>query len=235
MSHFLVNLSTTNIDKVVSMLFSQHQWTWVDTTFLFSLILTLKQHWVINNESTYLYHPCFNVVNVVNVEITSVNIRRLNFHFPPNFNVETTLVHRRWIDVILSTLFQRCFVNVETTSIIVRRLKQCWWTLTINVDSTLMCLLDYLLTFLRWTKTRCFRALYQIHFKQAFGQFQKIRKRNQRKVHSIYILVLTFHGWFRVRCIGKSLQTLQDFECIKTYSGIFRHKWAYSGMFLVFS
>ena len=62
--------------------------------------------------------------------------------------VETTLVHRRWIDVILSTLFEHFFVNVETTSINVRwltfvlnqilTLKQRWWLLTINVVSTLI-------------------------------------------------------------------------------------------------
>ena len=104
LSHVLVNLSTTNIDKVASMLFSQHGWTWVDSTFLFNLISTLKQNWVIN------------------VETTSRNICRLNFHFQSNFNVETTLVHRRWNHVILSAMFQRCFVNVETTSINVRQL-----------------------------------------------------------------------------------------------------------------
>ena len=37
MSHFLV--------KIVSMLFSEHQWTCVDSTFLFDLIPTLKQRW----------------------------------------------------------------------------------------------------------------------------------------------------------------------------------------------
>ena len=97
-----------------------------------------------------LFQRCF-----VNVETTSINIRRLNFHFQPNFNVETTWVHRRWIDVILSTLFQRCFADIETTSINVRRLnfhfqrniniettlmnvddQRCF-----NIDSTLMCLL----------------------------------------------------------------------------------------------
>ena len=36
----------------------------------------------------------------------------INFHFQPNFNFETTLVYRRWIDVILSTLFQGCFAKV---------------------------------------------------------------------------------------------------------------------------
>ena len=52
----------------------------------------------------------------------------------------------------------------------------------------------YLLSFSRWAKIRCFRALEQIHFKQAFGQLQKIRKKNQRKAHSGYMLVLTFDG-----------------------------------------
>ena len=44
-----------------------------------------------------------------------MNIRWLNFPFRPNTNVETTLDHQQ--NVTLSTLFQRCFVNVETTSI----------------------------------------------------------------------------------------------------------------------
>ena len=35
--------------------------------------------------------------------------------------------------------------------------------------------------------------------------------------------------------IGKSLQAFEEFKHIKTYSGIFRGKWAYSGMFLAFS
>ena len=124
LSHFLVNLSTRNIDKVVSMLFSQHRWTCVDSTFLFNLIPTLKQHWVINIESTQLYQH-------------SINIRQLNFHFQSNFNVKTTLVHRRWIDVILSDLFQRCFVNVETTLINVRQLNFHFQP-NINAETTLM-------------------------------------------------------------------------------------------------
>ena len=35
--------------------------------------------------------------------------------------------------------------------------------------------------------------------------------------------------------IGENLQAFEEFKHIKTHSGIFRHKWAYSGMFLVFS
>ena len=100
LSHFLVNISTANIDKVVSMLFFHRRWTYVDSTFLFNQISTLKQHWVINNESTYFFQSCF-----VNVQTTSINIRRLRFHFQPNFNVETMLMN---VDD------QRCF-NVDST------------------------------------------------------------------------------------------------------------------------
>ena len=75
-----------------------------------------------------LFQRCF-----VNVETTSIKIRRLNFHFQPNFNVETALVHRPWIDVMLSTLFQRCFANVETTLVNVCRLS-IHFQPNINVD-----------------------------------------------------------------------------------------------------
>ena len=85
------------------------------------------------------------------------------FYPVQSFNIETTLGHRLWIDVILSTLFQRCFANVETTSINIRRLNfhfqsniNAEWTLMnfddqryFNVDSTLMCLLGRLYWY-RW-------------------------------------------------------------------------------------
>ena len=51
-----------------------------------------------------------------------MNMRWLNFPFQPNINAETILGHQHWINVTLSTLFQRCFVNVETTSVNIRRL-----------------------------------------------------------------------------------------------------------------
>ena len=113
LSHFLVNIRSTTTDKVVEMLFSQ-------------------------------------------CRATLMNICWLKFHFQLTINVETTLSHRRWIDIIRSMLFQR-FVNVETTSINIGRLnfhfqpnynvetmlmkvgdQRCF-----NVDSTLMCLLEY--------------------------------------------------------------------------------------------
>ena len=74
---------------------------------------------------------------IFNDETTLINIRRLNFHFQPNFNVETTLVHRRWINIILSTLFQRCFANVYTISMNVHRLSFNFQP-NIRVEKTLM-------------------------------------------------------------------------------------------------
>ena len=53
---------------------------------------------------------------------TTMNMRWLNFPFQPNTNIETTLGHQHWVNVTLSTLFQRCFVNAETTSINNRQL-----------------------------------------------------------------------------------------------------------------
>ena len=52
------------------------------------------------------WHNSINVVSrcFVYVETTSINIRRLNFHFQPNINVETTLMN---VDD------QRCF-DVDT-------------------------------------------------------------------------------------------------------------------------
>ena len=87
---------------------------------------------MINIESTQFFKGCF-----ANIKTTSINMRRLNFHFQPNLNVETMLVHRRWIDVILSTLFQHCFANVETTSMNVRRLN-FYFQSNINVETALM-------------------------------------------------------------------------------------------------
>ena len=95
LSHFLV-ISTANISKVVSMLFSQR--------------------WSNADEQTQL---SFSTKYKSNVEATPMN--KLNFHFQLNIKVETALIYRHWINVILSMLFQRCFINIETTSINIRR------------------------------------------------------------------------------------------------------------------
>ena len=52
-------------------------------------------------------------------------------------NVEATLGHRRWINVILLMLVQRCFVNVKTTSINIRRLNFDFQP-NFNVETTLV-------------------------------------------------------------------------------------------------
>ena len=66
-----------------------------------------------------------------------MNMCWVNFPFQPNINVETTLSHQHWINVTLSSLFQRCFVSVETTSINI-----CWLNFhfqpNFNVETTLV-------------------------------------------------------------------------------------------------
>ena len=71
LNHFLVKISTANIDKVIKMLFSQR--------------------WSNANEDTLL----------------------TQFSFSTKSRAETTMVHRRWIGVILSTLFCQRWNNVD--------------------------------------------------------------------------------------------------------------------------
>ena len=115
LSHFLV-ISTANISKVVSMLFSQ-RWSNADEQTQLSFSTKYKS-WSNIDLST------LNQRNSLNVVSTSINTRRLKFQFQPNFNVETTFFYRRWIG---STFI---FSQIST-------LKQRWWALTINVVSTL--------------------------------------------------------------------------------------------------
>ena len=60
--------------------------------------------WVIDVILSTLFQRCF-----ANVETTSINVRRLNFHFQPNINVETTLKNvddQRWCVCWEPCLFQ---------------------------------------------------------------------------------------------------------------------------------
>ena len=52
----------------------------------------------------------------------SNTMNKLNFHFQPTIKVEPALICRHWINVIHSMLFQRCFINVETTSVNINQL-----------------------------------------------------------------------------------------------------------------
>ena len=79
-----------------------------------------------------MFKCCFLIV-----EATLMNIRWLKLRFQLTINVETTLSHRCWIDVILSILFQCCLVNVETTSINIRRLNFHFQP-NFNVETTLV-------------------------------------------------------------------------------------------------
>ena len=115
LNHFLVKISTANIDKVIKMLFSQRWSNANEDTLLTQLSFSTKsraettmvhRRWIGVILST-LFERCFG-----NVETTSINVRRLNFHFQPNINIETTLM------------------NVENER-------------SFNVDSTLMCLLGH--------------------------------------------------------------------------------------------
>ena len=131
-------------------------------SFFIKEIYVLLYTW--KHSSVLLLTLCsvnISTTNIIKVKTTPVNMRWFNFHFQPNINVKTTFDNRRWIDVILSTLFQLCFLNVETTSKNVRRLtfhfqpninvettsmnvddQRCF-----NVDSALMCLLGTFLCY----------------------------------------------------------------------------------------
>ena len=97
-------------------------------------------HFLVNistTKVTRLFKCCF-----LNVEATLMNICWLEFHFQLTIKVETTLGHRLWIDVILSMLFQRCFVNVETTLVHRRwidvNLSMLFQRCFVNIETTLM-------------------------------------------------------------------------------------------------
>ena len=85
--------------------------------------------WSVQQIWSKLFQCCF-----LNAETTPMN--KLNFHFQPNIKVETTLIYRRWINVILWMLFQRCFINVETMSINIRPLIFHFQP-SLNIETTL--------------------------------------------------------------------------------------------------
>ena len=132
LSHFLVNLSTRNIDKVVSMLFSQHRWTCVDSTFLFNLIPTLKQHWVINIEL------CRNSVNVVST-LFCQRWNNVDKHTSAQLSFSTKF--QRWNNIGSSTLNRRNSINVVSTFFCQR------WN---NVDKCTLAQLSFSTKYQRW-------------------------------------------------------------------------------------
>ena len=123
LSHCLVNIDTTHIEKkIVSMLFSQFRSNVNKHKLTQHSFSTKYRHWNNFGLSTLNQRNFFNTVSRFCQYWNSFDkIHRLNFDFQPNINVET-FDRRRWIDVTLSTLFQRSFANFETVSINVCRL-----------------------------------------------------------------------------------------------------------------
>ena len=137
--HFLVNFSTKNIGKLVSMLFSEHRSNAYEHTLTQLQFSSKHQRWNNTGLPTLNRRYSFNVVSTlfVNVEATSIN----KFQCWNNVN-SSTLNRRNSIDLFL-TLFCQRWKNVDkcTTTFIfnqISTLKQHWWALTINVASTLI-------------------------------------------------------------------------------------------------
>ena len=160
LSHFLVNISTTNIDKVDSILFPQ-RWTNSDKHTLTQFSSPTKyQCWnniasstLINVILSMLFQHCF-----ANVETTPINIPQLHFHFQPNIIVETMLVNvdddqRRFnVDsTLICLLGSGCFCCVESVALelhaftsvshkqhglLVEVKEKCWLILTLWPDGT---------------------------------------------------------------------------------------------------
>ena len=83
-----------------------------------NMFFTWKLCFVIEPLSSDQYSK-YKQCSFLNPDATPMN--KHDFHFQPNTKVETALTYRRWINVILSMLFQRCFINVGTMSINIRR------------------------------------------------------------------------------------------------------------------
>ena len=113
------------------------------------MFYTWKLCFVIEPLSSDQYSK-YKQCSFLNADATPMN--KHDFHFQPNIKVETALTYQRWINVILSMLFQRCFINVGTTSINIRRVNFHFqpnftikttstlsWCSSIDVVSTLFC------------------------------------------------------------------------------------------------
>ena len=119
LNHFLVKISTANIDKVVKMLFSERWSNANEDTLLTQLSFSTKSRsWNNDGSSTLNRRNSVDVVSTLfyqhwnNFDKCTSAFHFFNFHFQPNINIETTLM------------------NVDNQR-------------SFNVDSTLMCLLGY--------------------------------------------------------------------------------------------
>ena len=151
---------------------------------------------------------------MLNVEAIPINIRRLNFHFQPNFNVETTLVHRRWIDVILSTLFCQRWNNVDkcTSAQLSFSTKFQRWnnigssTLnrrnSINVVSTLFCQ--------RWNNVdKCTSA--QLWFSTKYQHWNNVEERWRSTLFQRWFNIDVFAG---LMILSSRNQMFERYQCV---------------------
>ena len=162
LSHFLVNISIA-IDKFVSMLFLQRRGNADEHTLVQLSFSTKYQRWNNIGLSALNRHNSFNLVSMLFCQ----RWNNVDKHTSAQLSFSTKI--QCWNKIGSSTLnrrnaielFQRCFANVETTSINV-----CWLNFHFqpnmnvettlmnvddescsNVDSTLMCLLGMLKSF----------------------------------------------------------------------------------------
>ena len=103
MIHFLVNISTA-IDKVISMLFSRSRSNADEQTLTQLPFSTKYQRWSNIGWSILNRRNSIDVASMLfpNVETTSINVRRLNFYFQPNINVDghwQSALFQRWLNV----------------------------------------------------------------------------------------------------------------------------------------
>ena len=139
-----------------------------------------------------LFQCCF-----LNVEATLMNIRWFNFHFQPNINVETTLGHRHWIEVILSTLFCQRWNNVDKHTLAQLSIStkfQCWNNIgsstlnqrnSIDVASTLFCQ--------RWNNVdKCTSA--QLSFSTKYQRWNNVDERWRSTLFQRWFNVYVFAG-----------------------------------------
>ena len=168
MSHFLVDISTINIDKVGSKLFSQ-RWSNADEHALTQLSFITKYHCLSNVDTSKLNRPnSFNVVSTLfgqpwnNVDKhTSVQLSFSTKFQPLNNTGLSTLNRRNSIDVV-STLFYHCWNNFDkftSTQLSISIKYQLWKNVNERWQSKL---------FQRWLNVDVFIGMVSLKFFHLF-------------------------------------------------------------------
>ena len=143
-SSYYDQLITVAKNNLIMFLYKRNICHILENLSLFCYWATLK--WTtLQQILTKMFQCCF-----LNVETMPMNIRSLNLYFQMNVSFDTTLSHWHWIDIIVSTSFQRYFANVDKHTSVstfifnqISTLKQLWF---IDVEST-------------WFNQRCFNVV----------------------------------------------------------------------------